>query len=455
MNGRHVSHGQLARWTYLAVVAAGFGLMVALNWPGHLSVDSVLALQEGRFGVRNTWNPAIYSWLLGLADRITPGAAAVVALSGSMVFGAWAALPALRPRASWLAPLLAAGAILLPQVLIYPAIIWKDVLFAGAGIAGFVAVALGLRTGRLGWGWLALAALLFAAAGLFRQNGLVLAPAAAAAIAWVAWRGGGRLRALGLAAAWLVGVALLTLVLSATARPQGPGAPDNAGSRGVRLLQTYDLAAAAVLQPGRPLPNIDAVAPDVDDYINRHAARLYAPERIDVMNADPWISENLRRVRREAIQADWLDLVTQDPLLYLRARMMAFRQVAATPVIDRCLPIHLGVDGPAPALEALGMSPRRSHDDMRLYNYTTWFLDTPAMSHLPYAAIALAVGTWLLIRRDPADLAIAAMMAGALAFAASFFVISIACDYRYLYFVDLAAITGALYLALDPRLRRR
>jgi hypothetical protein len=33
-------------------------------------------------------------------------------------------------------------------------------------------------------------------------------------------------------------------------------------------------------------------------------------------------------------------------------------------------------------------------------------------------------------------------------------VLSIACDYRYLYALDLAGITGTLYLALDPTLRR-
>jgi hypothetical protein len=46
-------------------------------------------------------------------------------------------------------------------------------------------------------------------------------------------------------------------------------------------------------------------------------------------------------------------------------------------------------------------------------------------------------------------------MGAALMFAGSFLVISLACDYRYLYFLDLSAITGVLYLALDPRLRRR
>ena len=48
----------------------------------------------------------------------------------------------------------------------------------------------------------------------------------------------------------------------------------------------------------------------------------------------------------------------------------------------------------------------------------------------------------------------AGLMLGVLAFTASFFVISIACDYRYLYALDLAAVAGLLYLALDPPVLR-
>jgi tellurite resistance protein TehA-like permease len=43
-----------------------------------------------------------------------------------------------------------------------------------------------------------------------------------------------------------------------------------------------------------------------------------------------------------------------------------------------------------------------------------------------------------------------AMLAGIFLFAASFFFISIACDYRYLYGIDLAAMVTLFYLALDP-----
>ncbi|MBL8554822.1 MAG: hemophore-related protein [Phenylobacterium sp.] len=438
-----------ARWALWLVLAGGYVLMLRLNLPGHLSVDSVLALHEGRFGVRTTWNPAIFGWLLGVLDRITPGTALVVALSGGLLFGGWLLLSLSRARTTWLAPILALGLIALPQVAIYPAIVWKDVLFADCAIAGFALLAFGVRKGGTPWISLGLAALLLAAAGLLRQNGLILAPPAALAIAWALSARGWK-KSLGLAAGWLAAVAALTLVLSAVARPQGAGAPDNAGEKGLRLLATYDLAAAAHLQPGRLTPRIDAVAPDVGQYLRANADRLYAPERVDVLTADKWLASGLKRVPRDVILAEWRDLLTSNPGLWLQARTLAFRQVAATPVIDRCLPVTVGVEGPPATLEALRIPPRRSAADMRLYNWTTWFLDTPAMSHVAYAAAAFAVMLLMLLRREPPDLIVAGLMAGALGFAASFFAISIACDYRYLYVLDVAALTGLLYVALDP-----
>ncbi|MBI1198277.1 MAG: hypothetical protein GC203_10480 [Phenylobacterium sp.] len=444
----------LARWAYWAVLLAGLALMLRLNLPGHLSVDSVLALREGRLHVRDTWNPAIYSWLLGVFDGLRPGTALAVVASGLLLFGAWAAMAFLRPRTSWLAPILAVGAIALPQVAIYPGIVWKDVWFAESAIAGFVVLALSLGSAvpAARWAGLALAALLLAAAGLLRQNGLILAPAAALAIAWAAWPRGGR-RALALAAVWLAAVAALTLALSVAAKPQGMGPPDPAGAKGLRILETYDVVGAAA-HGGLPLARIDRVSPELDDQIRAAAPADYSPERVDTLGGDPRLDRALGKVPGEVMRAEWLDLVLHHPETYLAVRAEVFRWVFATPVIDRCLPVHVGIAGPPAALADLKMQPRRSRDDIRLYNYVTWFLDTPAYSHVAYAAVALAVGLVLLWRREPADLAMAGLMAGALGFTASFFVISIACDYRYLYFLDMAAVTGVIYLALDPRLSR-
>jgi hypothetical protein len=448
------SPGVGARWAYRLVLLGAFALMLRLNLPGHLSVDSVLALHEGRFHVRETWNPAIFGWLLGVFDSVTPGAAAAVVASGIVLFGAWALVASLRPRTSWLAPLFALAFAVTPQVLIYPAIVWKDVWFAEAAIAGFVVLALSLqgRSPAARWGFLALSAVLLAVAGLLRQNGLILVAPAAIAIAWAGWSRGA-VRSLAVAGVWVGAVAAGTLALSAYAQPQGPGKPDSAGARGMRLLQAYDLVGATVRLP-LPLKRVDRVDPWVDDYIRQAAPRVYSPERVDTLTGDKLLSQAIGRIKDATIRAEWLDLLAEHPGVYLKTRTEVFRWVLETPVIDRCLPVQVGVEGPAKTLADLKMAPRRTAHDARLFNYVTWFFDTPAYSHVTYALIALAVGILLLFRRDPADLAIAALMAGALGFAASFFVISIACDYRYLYLVDVAAMTGVLYLALDPRLRR-
>ena len=448
------SRAGAVRWVYRLVLAGALALLWRLNAPGHMSVDSILALHEGRFHARETWNPAIFGWLLGQADAVVPGSALAMGVSAVVLFGAWAALASLRPRASWLGVGAALLVTALPQVLIYPAIVWKDVWFAEATIAGFIALAFALksRVPAARWGWLGLSAVLLAVAGLLRQNGLLLAGAGAVAIAWAGWSVGWRRGLLG-AGGWLATVAAATLVLSVVAQPQGIDRPDSAGGRGLRIVQTYDLVGAAATGP-LSLSHIDRLDPDLDDAIRAGAAQAYSPERVDVLDDDVKFAASLQKVPSPVMQAEWIDLVTQHTGLYLKVRMADFRQVFATPVIDKCLPVHLGADGPAPAMADLKMTRRWSHDDQRLYNYVTWFLDTPAYSHITYALVAFVVGLLLLWRREPADLAMAGLMGGSLAFAASFFVISIACDYRYLYLLDMAAITGVLYLALDPVLSR-
>ncbi len=448
--------GNGARWALWLVLAAAYVMVLRLNLPGHLSVDSVLALREGRLGVRDTWNPAVFGWLLGLADRLHRGTALAMGVGAALLFAAWAAMAGLHRRTSWLAPVVAGGLVFLPQALIYPGIVWKDVWFAECAVAGFVLLAFALQA-RPALGRLALfvaAAALFALAGLLRQNGLVLALAAGAAIVAVGWSAG-RGRALTAGGLWVATVAFASLVLSMTAQPQGAGArPDSAGAKGVRIVQVYDIMGAAAREP-LPRSRLDAFDPALDDLVRARARDLYSPERVDTLMADRAFGARLGQAPDSVVRAEWLDLIVREPAVYLATRADAFRWVFATPVIDRCLPVHVGVAGPDFALKDLQMPPRRAVGDTRLYNYVTWFLDTPAYSHVTYAFVALAVGLLVLMRRTPADWAMAAFMGGALAFTASFFVISLACDYRYLYLLDIAAMTGLLYVALAPPWSKR
>jgi uncharacterized membrane protein YphA (DoxX/SURF4 family) len=113
--------------------------------------------------------------------------------------------------------------------------------------------------------------------------------------------------------------------------------------------------------------------------------------------------------------------------------------------------VETGVDAEPNMLAAAGLAERASPRDKALAAYAWRFVGTPAYSHALFGVLAIVLLVVLLLRRQDADIAVAAMLGAALAFTASFAVISIACDYRYLYFLDLSAIAAALYLAAGPR----
>jgi hypothetical protein len=443
------------RTAYVAALLAGWSAMLVVDLPGHLTLDSLLELFEGRFRVRQSWAPSFYAWVLGAFDHVWPDAGLYVAVSGLLLFAALASLVWLRGRATWAAALLAALFAASPLLLIYQGIVWKDVLFANAAVAGMTALAWAVRgpqsPARRG-PELALALLLLAAAALLRQNGVVVGAAAAVALGWIMaegrWRSG---------LAWSV-VTLAALVavshgMNLATQPEGPGSGDGM-AEGMRVLQGYDILGAVSAEPTVPLPAITAANPQAAAAIRRLAPRYYSAERTDVTDGQPELHQALAATPEEALASDWKRLILHRPGLYLRQRLAVFRWVFLTPRIERCLPVALGVQGPGDVLQALRLDARWSAADERLLRYDRVFQRTPAHSHLFYAALALAVGLALLRRREPADIVMAALMASALAFTASFFLISIACDFRYLYFVDLAGMAGALYVALDPPWRR-
>jgi hypothetical protein len=167
---------------------------------------------------------------------------------------------------------------------------------------------------------------------------------------------------------------------------------------------------------------------------------------------DGALSAAIVTIESEEISEQWQNLVLTRPDLYLLVRLGDFGWLVAPPIIDRCNPIAIGVV-PTPLLAKVGMRSRLTPQDQKLYNYTTYFLDTPVYSHISYGLIALALAGVLLWRRQPGDVPMAFLQLGGLAFLACFFVISIACDWRYLYFLDLSAMVGVVHFALDPRLR--
>jgi 4-amino-4-deoxy-L-arabinose transferase-like glycosyltransferase len=433
-----------------AILAAGFVLTVAVNWPGHLSYDSVLQLGQARSGVYNTWHPPVMAWLMGMGDALIPGTGLFTAFDAALAFGAVAAAAWLgRERAGWIAVGVAAVAVVLPQLLIYQGIVWKDVLFGDAAVAGFACFAIAAN-GTRRWSFAGAGFVLLVLAGLARQNGLVLLPFAAIAAGWIAAREGvTRGRAAAFGAGVFAGLLASVLAASALLNLRSDGEPGP--TEQLRLLQIYDLAGAVAHDPGLALAGLDADDPEMAGAIRVQAPRLYTPVRNDPLISAPGMQKPLRALDEDALSADWRALVLHRPWLYLRVRSADFVQVLFTPDIAACRPIFTGIEAPENLLRGLGLAGRRDARDLFFDRYGKAFFRTPVLSHMPFLLIALSGIVLFLRRRRPEDIAFAAMLSGALAFTASFFAISIACDYRYLYMLDLSALVALLYACTDWR----
>jgi hypothetical protein len=440
-----------ARTALRAVLTVGLLVVLGANLPGHLSYDSVAQLYEGHFHIRETWGPALYAWVLGFFDGFIPGSSLYVTVSAALFFGALAAMADLRPRISWWGVPMAVLVVLTPQVMVYQGIVWKDVMFANCAVAGFVMVA---WAGRVWpdrvrrWTLLIAALVLMAAGSQVRQNGIVAGGFAALALGWIAARGSWR-RGIGWAAGALVALVLVGQMETALSEP--PRTPkDTALSTGLRIVQSYDVLGAIAMDPSYKADKLAAANPAATAIVRARAKADYSGRRVDFIDRDTAIQSGMNGLPDKAFAQQWADLITHHPGLYLRVRWEDFRWVFASPVIDWCLPVYVGVDAPAEKMAPLRLAHRWVQSDLMLFNYSTWFFDTPAMSHAFYFAVSLVLAGLFLWRRQDGDVPMAALQLAAMAFAASFFIISIACDYRYLYFADLAALAGLVYAAVDP-----
>jgi len=440
----------------LLVLALGYVAMLAANYPGHLSFDSIVQLHEGRFQVRDTWAPAIFGWILGAFDKIAPGVMLYIAASGLLFFGSLASLMALRGAASWASVLVALFIVCSPLVLIYQAIVWKDVLFANCAVAGCICLAHAAKAWKrpgMRWPWLLAALLLLGLAGLVRQNGLIVALSGACALGWTA-RGRTWIPGVAWGVGGFVAVVVASQLMSAGVEPTAQSA-DEATTKGVRIVQRYDVVAAVARDPTIRLDAMQASNAAATAIIRRDAAKYYTAQRVDTLGLPSTVGEALRHIEPEAITADWHALVKARPDLYVHDRLGMFHWLVAPPILELCLPVFIGVDGPADKLKQLGIPKRLDAKDQALHDYAKLYYKTPFYWHVTYGALAALTALILLFRRDPADPPMAALMLGALGFAATFLIISLACDFRYLYLLDVAGMVGVFYLTLDFRVRRR
>jgi hypothetical protein len=352
---------------------------------------------------------------------------------------------------SWAAVAAAAVVVGLPQLLLYQAIVWKDVLFADASLAGFVCLAHAAarwNMKRFRFAAVGGAVSFVALATLARQNGAIVLLCAALTLGAIAAATERRRRtAIVYGAAFLVTGAVLVFAINAALQVRSDGSPGTSAQ--VKLLQFYDTVGMVKSQPGLTLAVLDKQSPALAKAIRGDGVRLFTPERNDTLASSAPLVTALDATPAPVLTRQWLELVRSHPGAYLALRAELFRWVFAAPDALPCHPYDVGEDGDPADMAALGMRPRYDRRDAMLNAYGKAFVGTPIFSHPAFGFPALLALALLLRRRRPADLAMAGLLAATGLFTLSFFVISIACDYRYLYALDLSAIAAALYLLSD------
>jgi hypothetical protein len=287
---------------------------------------------------------------------------------------------------------------------------------------------------------------------LVRQNGGVVLPAGVVALAWIAWQksSAAKLRAAFLyGVSALVGAAVAVVAIHAALALRIPGDPSPAV--GFRLLQFYDLIGAIKTKPSLELPYLEDDDTDLEQLMRTDGVKLYTPERNDTLAESARLQHAYFQSPEETIPEEWHRLIAAHTGLYLRVRAEVFRWIVLTPDLAACRPVYSGLDGPANIMAKLGFKKRFDARDAALDFYAKRFMGTPILSHAFFIVLALASLVFLFARRSASDIAMAFMLLSTLAFTASFFVISIACDYRYLYFLDLATMVAIFHLSLDWR----
>ena len=441
----------------IALAALGLGLLASLaaNLPGQLSYDSVVQLADARTGVYHTWHPAIMAWAMGLGDAVLPGTALYVAAVATLAFGSLTLVVATRPRVGWAGAIVAGLLAASPLLLLEQGIVWKDVLFADTAVGGFVLLSIAAQPERTREGRMALtlaAAALLVLATLVRQNGVIAPAFAALAVGRFAWGMHPELATrprLGRAGAVGGGLLVIVLICAAIANMalMTRKAPDDVGAGGqLRVLKIYDLVGVAKRAPGVDLSPLHASG--LDAHI-RAALAVYTPLQNDPVTAAPGIDDAVTN-GAPGLDEAWRKAILQHPGAWLAHRLEVFRWIALPPDVSRCTAVYTGVDGPPEVLQQLNIKSAWRAQDIKLAHYAQAFVRTPLYSHAAWGLLALVLIGVLVAGGRADDAVLAAMLAAALAYAASYLLIGIACDHRYLYVLDLSAMAALLRVACDP-----
>ncbi len=425
------------------VVLSGFALELFAFWPGLMSVDSVVQYTQALLRQYGDQHPPIMAWLWSWTDRVVPGPAGMLIVHLALLWGGlWTIAEGARRRGlrhSWLVPLVG----LLPTVANIAGVIWKDVGMACALLCagGLLYVAPRCRRAtRIAA--IVMSLVLIGYATMVRAN----AAAATFAIAcyWVATVVP-RLRSARVVALGAVALVLLLSVQQLVERRMLDAWRQHLS----QLVLLFDLAGIAC-------GGADVSVPDAFRVPGRDEAalcRAYDPNQVDNLFffPDSPLRMSSDDTAFKALRGAWLDAVTAHPDLYVRHHVRAFAGLlglSAASKNDRYLlqpgmqpnpwgftftpnPLSRALDAVVDALDAVG-----------LFGGLLWLA----------VAVALLV---LIIRMRMALPFETALLASAVMYLLPYGFVSLAPNYRFIYWTVVATSVAGLLVALNAAARRR
>ncbi len=441
-----------------AYMAAIFLILIWVNFPGHMNYDSLLQLLEGRTRTYNSIHPPIMSALMGICDFLLAGpglfclidmlllVASFVMISRHRRFGmiTWIVLPIV---------------LLNPVLLLYAGAITKDVLFAHALLLGLVLLFGATSAATFGAGQFAASLLLLAVASMARQQGYLIAGFGGVVLLALhkysgdgkrkPWFAGGRIR---LVVAYIAGLSATVVALSVLIPLTARSGPADVLRAGAQILEYYDLAGIHDRQRSARLDVLrdHGIDTDLMAEIMRSA---YGPDRWDHLfwaNQPLWVSVSSTD---GALTQQWLESVRTYPGAYLSHRLQVFRYLLGLGDRNKCSYVPAsGVPDDvtaAPLVRALDLVPGPSARAAELVRISWQYRNS--ILYYPVFYLILAVGALGLAFRSELRALIVAINASAIFFTATFFIIGIACDFRYLYILVVASGFSLFALSLKPK----
>ncbi|MGW0612818.1 hypothetical protein [Streptomyces sp. NPDC002788] len=427
-------------WVWgLAAVAAGCCLATILVFaPGYLSPDSLDQLRQARGTTPLTdWHPPVLSLVWRALIAVTGSIASMLVLQSLVFWGAlwvmaWCVWALTASRAGSLAVL---GLGLLPFVLTFVGVVWKDVHAAFALLAAGAVAFTGLRIRdrrvhpAVRWGLLWLGVLFLAYAMLVRKNAFLAAIPVFVMLVLALWRDPGRRTWVMCTAALVAGLVVPAAAISLFAKPlQTEQGAQIMLDDLVHVLRVDELRSADV-------------SPDLRD---RLVASARECERIGALSDAYWAcyerpADGLRGDSDE-ITSLWLREMSGHVPQYLQYRLRLFTSLlfeTGYPYKAGVSRNDLGIEVAHPRLEdMLDTYVNGIVTDLR-WLFRGWFWLAAALM----LAVRPGKGTF--------SMPIRALGISSAAYILGYLPIMPATDFRYLYWPAIACALGLLLLWLD------